>query len=49
MDAAKRTQPESARAVALVMIGSNLGGMLGEAANDAYQDELVEFSRWASK
>lgn len=36
-------------AVALVYIGSNLGGMAGQVANDAYQAELDEFMRWMKK
>ncbi|MFL9987653.1 hypothetical protein [Paraburkholderia sediminicola] len=36
-------------AVALVYIGSNVGGIAGEVANDAYQDELDEFMRWMKK
>lgn len=40
---------EPACAVALVTIGSNLGGMLGEVANDVYREELGEFNRWVSK
>jgi hypothetical protein len=34
---------------ALVFIGSNLGGMAAEIANDVYQDELEEFNRWMAK
>ncbi|WP_205182587.1 hypothetical protein [Burkholderia sp. LMG 13014] len=40
---------EPACAVALVYIGSNLGGMAGEAANDLYQEELPVFVRWATE
>jgi hypothetical protein len=40
---------EPACAVALVLIGSNLGGMAGEAANDMYQEELPVFMRWANE
>jgi len=40
---------EPACAVALVYIGSNLGGMAGEAANDIYQEELVVFTHWATE
>lgn len=39
---------EPACAVALVFIGSNLGGMAGEAANDMYQEELPVFMHWAN-
>lgn len=37
---------EPACAVALVFIGSNLGGMAGQAANDMYQEELPVFTHW---
>jgi hypothetical protein len=40
---------EPACAVALVYIGSNLGSMAGEAANDAYQDELAFFIQWVNE
>lgn len=40
---------EPACAAALVFIGSNLGGMAAQVANDAYQDELEEFNRWMAK
>jgi len=36
-------------ALALVYIGSNVGGIAGEVANDAYQEELDEFMRWVKK
>ncbi|WCM23467.1 hypothetical protein NDK50_21590 [Paraburkholderia bryophila] len=36
-------------AVALVYIGSHAGGTVGQLANDAYQDELVEFMRWMKR
>jgi len=36
-------------ALALVYIGSNVGGIAGEVANDAYQEELDEFMRWMKK
>jgi hypothetical protein len=36
-------------AALLVFLGSNLGGMVGEALNDVYQDELEEFNRWLIK
>nr|WKF56003.1 hypothetical protein HUO10_000447 [Paraburkholderia busanensis] len=36
-------------AVALVYIGSNAGGMIGQLTNDAYQDELDEFMQWMKK
>ncbi|WP_321853201.1 hypothetical protein [Paraburkholderia tropica] len=36
-------------AVALVYIGSSLGGMAGEALNDVYQDELDEFNGWMAR
>ncbi|MFM0275522.1 hypothetical protein PQQ59_33380 [Paraburkholderia aspalathi] len=39
---------EPACAVALVFIGSNVGGMAGEAANDMYQEELPVFMHWAN-
>jgi len=37
---------EPACAVALVFIGSNLGGMAAEAGNDLYQEELPVFMHW---
>ena len=37
---------EPACAMALVFIGSNLGGMAAEAGNDVYQDELPVFMHW---
>jgi len=40
---------EPACAVALVYIGSNLGGMAGEAANDIYQEERLVFTHWATE
>lgn len=33
-------------AVALVLIGSSLGGVAGEAANEIYQEELAVFMHW---
>lgn len=33
---------------ALVFIGSNVGSMAGEAANDLYQEELPVFMHWAN-
>lgn len=39
---------EPACAVALVFIGSNLGGMTGEGINDMYQEELPVFMHWAT-
>jgi len=36
-------------AVALVLIGSNLGGMAGRVVSDVYQEELDEFMRWMKK
>jgi hypothetical protein len=35
--------------IALVALGSSLGGMAGDALNDAYQQELEEFARWNSR
>ncbi|OHU95466.1 hypothetical protein BLA34_23135 [Ralstonia solanacearum] len=35
-------------AVALVYIGTNLGGMAGEVVNDVYQDELEAFMHWVN-
>ncbi|MDR6444028.1 hypothetical protein J2794_000117 [Paraburkholderia terricola] len=37
---------EPACAIALVFIGSNLGGMAAEATNDMYQEELSVFMNW---
>lgn len=37
---------EPACAVALVFIGSNLGGIAAEAGNDLYQEELAVFMHW---
>lgn len=37
---------EPACGMALVFIGSNLGGMAAEAGNDVYQDELPVFMHW---
>ncbi|HDR9248838.1 TPA: hypothetical protein QDB50_000521 [Burkholderia vietnamiensis] len=37
---------EPACAAALVLIGSGVGGMAGEVANDVYQDELEVFNHW---
>ena len=36
-------------AAAVVLIGTNVGGMAAEFANDVYQDELEEFNRWMTK
>lgn len=36
-------------AIALMYIGTDLGQVAGQAANDAYQDELDEFRRWTAK
>lgn len=37
---------EPACAIALVFIGSNLGGMAAEVGNDMYQEELAVFMHW---
>jgi uncharacterized Zn-binding protein involved in type VI secretion len=37
---------EPACAIALVFIGSNLGGMAAEVGNDMYQEELPVFMHW---
>ncbi|REG58005.1 hypothetical protein B0G80_0644 [Paraburkholderia sp. BL6669N2] len=37
---------EPACAVALVCIGSNLGGLAGQMTNDMYQEELPAFMHW---
>lgn len=37
---------EPACAIALVFIGSNLGGMAAEGGNDLYQEELPVFMHW---
>ena len=40
---------ETICAAAVVLIGTNLGGMAAEFANDIYQDESEEFNRWMTK